>query len=51
MDAPPQRDAANTPKNNSFSGVGDQAMPDTYGFSADDLARLMNGWRKLAVQI
>lgn len=47
MDAPPQ---TGVPKINSFSGVGDQSMPDTYGFSADDLARLMNGWRKLAVQ-
>jgi hypothetical protein len=50
IDAPPRRDVPSTPKINSFSGVGDQSMPDTYGFSADDLARLMNGWRKLAVQ-
>jgi hypothetical protein len=47
MDAPPQRGDPGTPKINSFSGVGYQVMPDTYGLSADDLARLMNGWRKL----
>lgn len=45
-----QVDAQTTSGVKSFSGVPYKSMPDNYGLAADDLARLMNGWRQLAIQ-
>lgn len=46
----PQGEAQNAAEMKSFSGVPYKRMPDNYELSADDLARLMNSWRELAIQ-
>jgi hypothetical protein len=48
MDLAPQS-VPRTPEVDPFFLVRDHVMPDTYGLSTDDLARLMNDWRNLAL--
>jgi hypothetical protein len=47
---PPQGETESALEMESFSGVQYKRMPDNYGLSADDLARLMNSWRELAIR-
>jgi hypothetical protein len=50
MDPPPPQSEPSTPEMDPFFVVRNHRIPDTYGLSAYDLARLMNGWRKLAIE-